>query len=130
MLIGELSERTGVSVRSIRHYDESGLLEAERKDNGYRAFDASAIGRVLLIKRLIDDQLTIADIRPLIGCLDELVNDDHLCDRLIGLYESKLHALDDEIADLSSRRYRLADRLRQMRAQRASRFSDRRGQHA
>lgn len=36
--IGALAQATGVSVRSIRHYDQHGLLASTRAQNGYRAF--------------------------------------------------------------------------------------------
>jgi MerR family transcriptional regulator, copper efflux regulator len=38
LTIGELSQRTDASVRSIRHYDEHGLLASVRASNGYRMF--------------------------------------------------------------------------------------------
>ncbi len=43
MRIGELSKKTGVSERSLRHYEEKGLLPSKRLVNGYRDFDESAI---------------------------------------------------------------------------------------
>lgn len=70
MHIGELSKRTGASVRSIRHYDEHGLLDAYRTESGYRTFDDSAVHRVLRIKSLIRYGLTIDDILPMARCLD------------------------------------------------------------
>lgn len=39
MLIGELAERTGLSLRTIRHYDDVGLLPAmARTDGGFRVY--------------------------------------------------------------------------------------------
>lgn len=48
--IGELSERTGASTRSIRHYEQLGLIESERRPNGYREFDDAAVTTVDTIK--------------------------------------------------------------------------------
>ena len=45
MLIRELSDRTGASIRSIRHYESKGLVYARRLANGYRDYDDNAIGR-------------------------------------------------------------------------------------
>jgi DNA-binding transcriptional MerR regulator len=52
--IGELSERTGASARSIRYYEQIGLLASTRESNGYREFDASAVATVATIKSLLD----------------------------------------------------------------------------
>jgi len=54
MRIGELSERTGASARSIRYYEQLGLLTSARLGNGYREFDDSAVATVDTIKALID----------------------------------------------------------------------------
>ncbi|WP_199742754.1 MerR family transcriptional regulator [Nocardia stercoris] len=51
--IGELSARTGLTVRTIRFYCDEGLLEARRSPGGHRMFDAGrAVDRLALIRRL------------------------------------------------------------------------------
>jgi DNA-binding transcriptional MerR regulator len=52
--IGELSERTGASARSIRYYEQIGLLRSTRLGNGYREFDDSAVGIVETIRSLLE----------------------------------------------------------------------------
>lgn len=54
MRIGELSERTGASARSIRYYEQTGLLESDRLTNGYREFKESAVSTVLTIRTLFE----------------------------------------------------------------------------
>jgi len=54
MRIGELSERTGASARSIRYYEQLGLLTARRLSNGYREFDDDAQRTVETIKTLLE----------------------------------------------------------------------------
>jgi DNA-binding transcriptional MerR regulator len=39
MHIGELSERTNISRRLLRYYEEQGLIFSERSPNGYRSYD-------------------------------------------------------------------------------------------
>lgn len=39
MKIGELGRRAGVSTRTLRYYEEQGLLEPTRLPNGYRSYD-------------------------------------------------------------------------------------------
>jgi len=46
MRIGELSARTGVSVRMLRHYEKEGLLHPSRLASGYRAYTSADADRV------------------------------------------------------------------------------------
>ncbi|WP_341854096.1 MerR family transcriptional regulator [Brachybacterium sp. GPGPB12] len=63
--IGELSARTGVSARSLRYYEEQDLLTPARTAAGHRRFDAEAVDRVLLVRRLFAAGLTSTEIAPL-----------------------------------------------------------------
>ena len=54
--IQEVAAEVGLTTRSIRYYEELGLLEpAGRSDGDYRLFDASDLERLRFIKRLRDD---------------------------------------------------------------------------
>lgn len=50
MKIGELSARTGVSIRSLRYYEEQGLLSPVRGENGYREYASFAVEQVRTIQ--------------------------------------------------------------------------------
>ena len=53
MHIGELAERTGLSLRTIRHYDDVGLLPATaRTDGGFRVFSEDDFERLRVIKQM------------------------------------------------------------------------------
>lgn len=53
MHIGELAERTGLSLRTIRHYDEVGLLPAtSRTDGGFRVYSEEDFERLMVIKQM------------------------------------------------------------------------------
>ena len=53
MHIGELAERTGLSLRTIRHYDEVGLLPATaRTDGGFRVYSEEDFERLMVIKQM------------------------------------------------------------------------------
>ena len=67
--IGELSARTGVSARSLRYYEEQGLLAPARTAAGHRRFDAEAVDRVLLVQRLFTAGLTSTEIAPVLAPL-------------------------------------------------------------
>lgn len=69
MRIGELAERTGVSVRSLRYYGNQGLLLAERTSGGHRTYPESAVDRVIRIQELYAAGLNSARIRELLPCM-------------------------------------------------------------
>ena len=52
MRISELSRRTGVSERSLRYYEEQGLLAAGRTPGGHREYGEWAVDRVIRIQAL------------------------------------------------------------------------------
>ena len=52
--IKELAEMAGVSTRTLRYYDEIGLLAPKRTDNGYRVYDAAdvrSLQRIMLLRK-------------------------------------------------------------------------------
>lgn len=52
MHIGELAERTALSLRTIRHYDEVGLLHpSARTEGGFRVYSEEDYERLLLIRQ-------------------------------------------------------------------------------
>lgn len=67
--IGELSSRTCVSPRSLRYYEQQGLLTPQRTAAGHRRFDAEAVDRVLLVQRLFAAGLSSTEIAPVLPVL-------------------------------------------------------------
>lgn len=62
--IGELAEATGLTVRTLRHYEAVGLLEpVERSESGYRRYHAEDAERLYTIVALRRLGLTLAEIR-------------------------------------------------------------------
>lgn len=68
MRIGELAERAGVNLQTIRYYEREGLLpEPPRLDSGYRLFPDSAVRRVRFIKRAQEIGFSLSEIRQLLS---------------------------------------------------------------
>jgi DNA-binding transcriptional MerR regulator len=104
MRIGELSRRTGVSVRLLRYYEEQGLLTPSRRPSGYREYASGDEERVRQIRVLLAAGLSTARIgHALPGvCTDG--------DRLVpcpGL-----------VSDLERERARIDEAIRALRASR------------
>ncbi|RDD83994.1 MerR family transcriptional regulator [Streptomyces parvulus] len=70
MRIGELSKRTGVSPRSLRYYEEQGLLTSSRSDAGQRHYPDSTVQRVSLIRQLFDAGMSSRVIASVLPCVD------------------------------------------------------------
>lgn len=66
--IGELSARTGVSVRALRYYEQHDLLEAERNGTGNRRFRPDAIETVRRIRLFHDAGLPLAVVSQVMPC--------------------------------------------------------------
>lgn len=81
--VGRLADASGVSTRSIRYYEEQGLLESQRTDSGHRRFDPEAVERVVLIQRLFSAGLSSREIVPVLPCMvDESARTSLLVDVL------------------------------------------------
>jgi DNA-binding transcriptional MerR regulator len=69
MRIGELSRRTGVSPRSLRYYEEQGLLASTRTAGGHREYGPPALERVDRIQCLFAAGLSSNTIYELLPCI-------------------------------------------------------------
>ena len=70
MRIGDLARQTGASVRSLRYYEEQGLLVAQRTTRGQRTYAEDAVARVRLLRQLYNAGLNSATIVTLMPCVD------------------------------------------------------------
>jgi DNA-binding transcriptional MerR regulator len=112
MRIGELAGRTGVSVRSLRYYEQQNLLASERSPSGQRHYSESAVDRVRLIRQLYAAGLSsrsILDLLPRVvngratpELLDELSVERRRIDRQIGDLVSARERLDTVIANATA----------------------------
>ncbi len=70
MRIGELAEQTNVSVRSLRYYEQQGLLRSARSTSGRRIFEQASIDRVIQIQELFAAGMCSTKIKDLLPCFD------------------------------------------------------------
>ncbi|GAA1831064.1 MerR family transcriptional regulator [Pseudonocardia alni subsp. carboxydivorans] len=70
MKIGELAERTGVSVRMLRYYEQQGLLTSTRSTGGQRLYSLHEPERVELLRTLFAAGLSSRTIASLLPCVD------------------------------------------------------------
>lgn len=116
MKIGELSRLTGVSVRSLRYYEEQGILSPMRLPNGYREYHDLAVEQVNTIKFYLNLGLTIEQISGFLNCV--LKNKEAFCNEILPIYEEKLQELDHQIQLLSMIRSNLIERITSIKVER------------
>ncbi|KFF59292.1 MerR family transcriptional regulator [Cryobacterium sp. MLB-32] len=107
MHIGELAEKTGLSLRTIRHYDEIGLLKASgRTDGGFRLYTQDDQGRLMLIRRMKPLGFSLDEMTALLKIIDTLPTGGADAPQTAVRRE-----LDDFIAQTVERRQKLQDQL-------------------
>jgi MerR family copper efflux transcriptional regulator len=73
MHIGELADKTCLSLRTIRHYDEIGLLKASgRTDGGFRIYTQDDLSRLMLIRRMKPLGFSLEEMMDLLRIIDTL----------------------------------------------------------
>jgi DNA-binding transcriptional MerR regulator len=111
MKIGELSRRTGVSVRMLRYYEGEDLLAPGRTESGYRDYGPAEENTVRRIKMLGAAGMTLETIRRLLPCV---TSDDPAfrpCNDLRRILVQQVRLIDERIESLSQSRTILAGYL-------------------
>ncbi|PSL56458.1 DNA-binding transcriptional MerR regulator [Saccharothrix carnea] len=105
MLIGELAEKTGATVRMLRYYDQQGLLTPQRTDSRYRVYDESDVERVRSVRCLISSGLNVRLARLVLAhAFDqdiELPEDEAGCVPLLNMLNDELESIDSRIEQLT-----------------------------
>ena len=113
MRIGELSRLSGVSARSLRYYEQHGLIAAERGANGYREYDDEALEAARTAHLLFTLGIGRDLVRAVLACSGEVPAEVHRATRddlveildQMGRRIGQLSAARDELA-------RIVDRIR------------------
>lgn len=98
MRIGELAARSGVSVRSLRYYEEQGLLFSTRSASGQRHYTEEAVERVTFLQRMYAAGLSSRTIAELLPCVDS--PSEEASDAALERMAEERDRLDEHIAEL------------------------------
>ncbi len=107
MKIGEAAEAAGVTAKTVRFYEERGLLPAaQRAANGYREYSEDSVNRLKFIRRSQIAGLALAQIRDILRVRDS----GHTpCGHVRDLLGRQLTDLDRQIAELTELRATVAE---------------------
>lgn len=113
MRIGDLAQRAGTSARTLRYYEQQGLLRARRTANGYRDYDEADLRLVREIRSLLEIGFNLEETRPFVECLRSGHESGAECPASIAVLGRKLSDLDTCIARLLMVRGRVSRELAQ-----------------
>lgn len=120
MRIGELSARTGASARSLRYWEQHGLLHTVRQPNGYRGYPESAVQRVRNIQAMLSVGFSVEEIRAFTDCLDDDMRSKPISPLAVRLLEERLRQLDERICRMVNLRVRIQRQLDELRRRMAA----------
>ena len=100
--ISGASEATGLSARTIRYYEELGLLpEVRRRAGGRRVYGPQAVERLRFIRRLKRLGLSLAEIKELSGIYAIAGSTQAMLERLQELLKHQLQDVDGRLGELT-----------------------------
>ena len=117
--IGELAAKVGVTERTIRYYEEVGLLDSVRRlERGTRVYTDLDVRRLKLIRKLKVLGLSLQEMHELEGMYSSERSNRTVLPRLIELLDAHLQTVDGRIAELQM----LRDEIRRYREHVAQRL--------
>ena len=110
MRIGELADRAGTTTKTLRFYEQAGLLpEPDRTPSGYRDYDPQVLDLLAFVKAAQAAGLTLAEIRDVVQVRETR---GPPCGHVAGLLDAHAADLDARIRDLTA----LRDEVERLRA--------------
>ena len=109
MNIGQAAQASGLPAKTIRYYEEIGLIRPPRDSNGYRAFGPREVHKLAFLGRARALGFSIEECRLLLGLYE---NDTRASEDVKRLAQSHLERIDARISELQALRGTLADLVR------------------
>lgn len=107
--IGAVAKESGLPIKTIRYYDELGLLKTYgRTEGNYRLFNSDVFGRLRFIKRAQNLGLTLLEIKEFLDVHDQ---GDLPCDHIKVRLTDKLDEIEQQIQQLAILKQELAGLL-------------------
>jgi DNA-binding transcriptional MerR regulator len=102
MRIGELAERSGLTAKTLRFYEQAGVLpEPEREKSGYRNYHDDAVARLAFVKAAQAAGLTLSEIRQVIVVRE---HEGAPCSHVVALLDAHATELTRRIVELTALR--------------------------
>ena len=109
MNISQVAKHAGLPAKTIRYYEDIGLIAPARGDNGYRSFSQGDMHKLAFLGRARALGFTIEDCRRLLALWED---QDRASADVRALAEDHLQRIEDKIADLAAMRDTLGTLIR------------------
>ncbi len=116
MQIGELARKAGITLRTVRYYEELGLIHhAVRTKGGFRLYDDGELRKLELIRDLQDLDFPLAKIRQLFSRKREARSGAELAPQVRETLAAQLREMDDRIARYQTMRNAILETMDMVR---------------
>ncbi len=105
MNIGEVADRSGIAPKTIRYYEDIGLVRPQRSENGYRAFREKDLHKLAFLGRARALGFSIEDCRTLLDLYEDETRESA---QVKAIAEEHLTEIDNKIAQLRAMRKTLS----------------------
>lgn len=103
--IGDLANSLGLTTRTIRYWEEVGILESvQRSDGATRGFTPYYVRRIKFIIKLKELGLTIKEMQELYAAYGEAKQTERMVPRLMEILDEHVEKIDEKMAKLASLR--------------------------
>jgi MerR family transcriptional regulator, copper efflux regulator len=98
MQIGELAQRSGVPAKTIRYYEQIGVMaQPDRTSGGYRTYGEGAVERLAFVRAAQAIGLTLGEIRGVVAMRER---GEIPCDHVLGLIRTRAVEVRHRIVEL------------------------------
>ncbi|MFA7403174.1 MAG: MerR family transcriptional regulator [Pelobacteraceae bacterium] len=119
--IGDLAKSIGVTTRTLRYWEEVGIIESEeRTDGANRGYSPYFVRRIKFIMKLKELGLTIKEMQDLYVAYGEAKETNQMIPRLIAVLDKHTGMVDDKVAKLHSLRKDIVEYRQRMAARHSS----------
>jgi DNA-binding transcriptional MerR regulator len=114
--IGDVATTHGLTTRTLRYWEEMGLINSyQRPEGGSRVYTPYMVRRIKFIMKLKALGLTIRELQDLGDAYGEARRTDNMIPRLLDVLDIHIHKVDDKIGELSSLRKEIVDYRQKMK---------------
>ncbi len=106
MNIGQVAEKSGLPPKTIRYYEDIGLIRPDRSANGYRDFSESHLHKLTFLQRARSLGFTIEDCRTLLSLYEDT---DRASADVKAMAQEHLDKISGKIAELEAMRATLSE---------------------
>jgi MerR family transcriptional regulator, repressor of the yfmOP operon len=123
--IGDLAIALGLTTRTIRYWEEVGIVESvQRSDGATRGFTPYYVRRLKFIMKLKELGLTIKEMQDLYAAYGEAKQTERMVPRLVEILDEHIDKIDEKMSKLASLRKEIVSYRQQLGAKFGSRPGD------